>query len=149
MIIRLLKSISLRSEVSSSGFFFYGYAQSFHPCIFCYIEDLNDSFEYYALIRPDDHRPHFVKSKERFQFNLQIPKTLGLVIEKDFISTINGYGNWLFLINRHFDIGLREFHNDSGLSRRVERIDQTECGEEKDKDVEDDVGKSQGLQPNV
>jgi len=103
---------------------------------------LNDAFEDYALIRPDDHRPRFVKGKEGFQLCLQIPKTLGLVIEEDFIPTVNGYGNGLFLINRHFDIGLREFHNDSGLSRRVESIDQTECSEEKDKDVEDDVGNS-------
>jgi len=141
-IIRLLKSFSLRSGVSSSGFFYYSYAQTFHPCIFYYIEDLNDSFEDYALIRPDDHRPQFVKSKEGLQFYLQIPKTFGLVIEKDFISAVNGYGNGLFLINRHFDIGLRKFHNDSGLSHRVEGVDQTECGEEKDKDVEDDVGNS-------
>jgi hypothetical protein len=65
-----------------------------------------------------------------------------LVLKEDFISIVDSDNNGLSLVYRRFDIGLRELHNDSGLPCRVEGIDQAKCGEEKDKDVEDDVSYS-------
>ncbi len=132
-IIRFLKSFSLRSGVHSSGFFFNSYTQTFHPCVFCYIEDLNDSIENHALVGSDNDRPHFVKGNKRFQVCFQISEVFGLVLEEDFISIIDSDNNGLSLVYRRFDISLRQLHNDSGFPYRIEGIDQAERCEEEDK----------------
>ena len=41
-----------------------GYAEAFYPNAFCYIENLNNSIEDHVLVRPNDERPHFLKSDE-------------------------------------------------------------------------------------
>jgi hypothetical protein len=50
------------------------------------------------------------------------------------------------LVYRGFNIRLGEFYYDLRLPDRVECIDQTECGEKEDEDIEDDVCKSNGFQ---
>jgi hypothetical protein len=128
------------------GPLFNGDPQTFNSSNLSDVEDLNDSLEEHALVGPYDHGPRFVEGNERFQFRLQLTGGLGLVIEEEFISTINGDNNGFFLLNRRFDISLWEFDKDPGFPVRIEGVDQAESREKEDKDVEDDVGERDRFQ---